>query len=70
MFVKSALSKQLVLNDDDNDIFCCCCCIFNKIQATSKVEIDPEAVEKLKVTMSDFRHALANDVKPVRRSNC
>ena len=33
------------------------------------MEIDPEAVEKLKVTMSDFRHALANDVKPVRTSN-
>jgi vesicle-fusing ATPase len=34
-------------------------------QATSKVEIDPEAVEKLKITMADFRHALQNDVKPV-----
>jgi len=37
-------------------------------QATSKVEIDPEAVEKLKVTMTDFRHALQNDVKPVSLS--
>lgn len=34
------------------------------VKATSKVEIDPEAVEKLKVTMADFRHALANDIKP------
>jgi len=31
------------------------------------VEIDPEATEKLQVTMTDFRHALQNDVKPVSR---
>jgi len=35
------------------------------LQATSKVEIDPEATEKLQVMMADFRHALQNDVKPV-----
>jgi len=35
------------------------------LQATSKVEIDPEATEKLQVTMANFRHALLNDVKPV-----
>jgi len=29
------------------------------------VEIDPEATEKLQVTMVDFQHALQNDVKPV-----
>jgi vesicle-fusing ATPase len=34
------------------------------VKATSKVEIDPEASEKLQVTMADFRHALANDIKP------
>jgi len=36
-----------------------------RLQATSKVEIDPEATEKLQVTMANFRHALLNDVKPV-----
>jgi len=34
------------------------------------VEIDPEATEKLQVMMSDFRHALVNDVKPVSSTNC
>lgn len=34
------------------------------IKATSHVEIDPEASEKLKVTMGDFKNALANDIKP------
>jgi len=34
-------------------------------QAASKVEVDPEAGAKLRVTRSDFLHSLANDVKPV-----
>lgn len=34
------------------------------IKASSKVEVDPEAMEKLKVCRSDFMHALENDVKP------
>ncbi len=34
------------------------------IKASSKVEVDPEAMEKLKVCRNDFLHALENDVKP------
>uniref|UniRef100_A0A7E4V7Z1 Vesicle-fusing ATPase n=1 Tax=Panagrellus redivivus TaxID=6233 RepID=A0A7E4V7Z1_PANRE len=34
------------------------------IKVGSKVEIDEEAVEKLKVTMEDFDYALENDIKP------
>lgn len=34
------------------------------IKAASKVEVDPEAIEKLNVTRSDFLHALENDIKP------
>lgn len=34
------------------------------IKASSKVEVDPEAMEKLKVCRSDFMNALENDVKP------
>lgn len=35
------------------------------IKAASKVEVDPEAMEKLLVCRADFLHALENDVKPV-----
>ena len=35
------------------------------IKASSKVEVDPAAMEKLMVSRADFRHALENDVKPV-----
>lgn len=35
------------------------------IKATSKVEVDPDAVEKLKITRADFLHALEHDIKPV-----
>jgi vesicle-fusing ATPase len=34
------------------------------IKASSKVEVDPEAVEKLKVNRNDFMYAFENDVKP------
>ncbi|KAH8019800.1 hypothetical protein HPB51_022468 [Rhipicephalus microplus] len=34
------------------------------IKAGSKVELDPEAAEKLLVTRADFMNALENDVKP------
>lgn len=34
------------------------------IKAASKVEVDPEAIQKLLVNHEDFLHALANDVKP------
>jgi len=34
------------------------------IKATSKVEIEPDAIEKLKITRRDFMHALQNDCKP------
>lgn len=35
------------------------------IKAASKVEVDPEAMEKLLVNRGDFLHALEHDVKPV-----
>ncbi|GFG30720.1 hypothetical protein Cfor_11558 [Coptotermes formosanus] len=38
------------------------------IKAASKVEVDPEAMEKLLVNRSDFLHALENDIKPQARS--
>ncbi|KAM7346865.1 comatose [Cochliomyia hominivorax] len=34
------------------------------IKADAKVTVDPEAMEKLKVTRADFLHALENDIKP------
>ncbi|XP_028131583.1 vesicle-fusing ATPase 1-like [Diabrotica virgifera virgifera] len=34
------------------------------IKASSKVEVDPEAMEKLLVNRGDFMHALENDIKP------
>ncbi|XP_073833104.1 comatose [Musca autumnalis] len=34
------------------------------IKADAKVTVDPEAMEKLKVTRADFFHALENDIKP------
>ena len=34
------------------------------IKAASKVEVDPEAMEKLLVCRADFLHALENDIKP------
>ncbi|GAB0089128.1 Vesicle-fusing ATPase [Sergentomyia squamirostris] len=34
------------------------------IKAASKVEVDPEAMEKLLVNRQDFLHALENDIKP------
>ncbi len=35
------------------------------IKASSKVEVDPEAMEKLFVERGDFLHALETDIKPV-----
>lgn len=35
------------------------------IKAASKVEVDPEAIEKLLVCRADFLHALEHDIKPV-----
>ncbi|XP_055869849.1 vesicle-fusing ATPase-like [Biomphalaria glabrata] len=34
------------------------------IKATSKVEVDTEAIERLKITRADFLHALQHDIKP------
>jgi len=34
------------------------------IKASSKVEVDPDALQKLNITRGDFLHALENDVKP------
>lgn len=35
------------------------------IKASNKVEVDPEAGEKLMVNRGDFLHALETDIKPV-----
>lgn len=35
------------------------------IKASNKVEVDPEAGEKLMVNREDFLHALETDIKPV-----
>nr|KAG5713627.1 hypothetical protein BaRGS_024675 [Batillaria attramentaria] len=34
------------------------------IKASSTVEVDPDAIEKLRISRSDFIHALQNDIKP------
>ena len=34
------------------------------VKATNKVELDPQAFDKLLVTREDFLHALENDIKP------
>ena len=34
------------------------------MKAASKVEVDPDAAEKLIVSRADFMHAMENDVKP------
>jgi len=39
-------------------------------QAASKVEVDPEAGEKLRVTRQDFLHSFENDIKPVSWIGC
>jgi vesicle-fusing ATPase len=38
------------------------------INASNKVEVDPEAGEKLMVERGDFLHALENDIKPVSQT--
>ena len=40
------------------------CALNRLVKADSKVQIDPDAAEKLVVQRADFMHALANDVKP------
>ena len=40
------------------------------IKATSKVEVDPNAIENLSVNRTDFMHALENDIKPVNKKYC
>ena len=40
------------------------CALNRLVKASSKVEIDPDAAEKLVVCHKDFLHALDNDVKP------
>ena len=32
------------------------------------MEVDPDAVEKLMITRTDFIHALQNDIKPVSKT--
>ncbi len=40
------------------------------IKASNKVEVDPEAGEKLMVDRGDFLHALETDIKPVSFHVC
>ena len=41
------------------------CNVIVVLQAKDKVEVDPDAIEKLMVTKADFMSALATDCKPV-----
>lgn len=40
------------------------CALNRLVKASSKVEVDPDAAEKLMIGRADFIHALENDVKP------
>jgi len=40
------------------------CALNRLVKASSKVELDPDAAEKISVGRSDFMHAMENDVKP------
>merc|ERR1719347_512934 len=40
------------------------CALNRLVKASSKVEVDVDAAEKLNVGRSDFMHALENDIKP------
>ena len=40
------------------------CALNRLVKASSKVEVDVDAAEKLNVGRSDFLHALENDIKP------
>ncbi len=40
------------------------CALNRLVKASSKVEVDPDAAEKLMVTKADFEHALEHDIKP------
>ena len=40
------------------------CALNRLVKASSKVEIDPDAAEKLMISKADFYHALEHDVKP------
>ena len=40
------------------------CALNRLVRASSKVEIDPDAAEKLMISRADFLHALEHDVKP------
>merc|ERR1719262_189769 len=40
------------------------CALNRLVKASSKVEIDPDAAEKLMISREDFFYALENDVKP------
>jgi len=40
------------------------CALNRLVKASSKVELDPEAAEKLSVSRCDFMHAMEHDIKP------
>merc|ERR1740128_1633262 len=40
------------------------CALNRLVKASSKVELDPDAADKLSVSRADFMHAMENDVKP------
>ena len=39
------------------------------IKVTNKVEVDPDAMQKLRITRADFLHALEHDIKPAFGTN-
>ena len=50
------------INFDSNKFSCSA--LNRLVKAASKVEVDPDAADKLLVSRADFFHALENDVKP------
>ena len=60
------LSVQLVVSivKPIHDLILCTSTFISTLQATNKIELDPDAFEKLKVVRGDFMKAL-EDIKPV-----
>ena len=58
------LRTIFLMNIRYEGIYISCSALNRLVKAASKVEVDPDAAEKLLVSRADFFHALDNDVKP------